>query len=108
MLTENKYYIQSRFLDNKTPPHIITLGILAGISAMNMSIFLPSLPSMARDFNVDYSVMQIFVSGYFVALAFFQLLIGPVSDRIGRKPTMLIAFLIFARSIQKVLLSMST
>jgi len=98
LLTENKYYIQSRFLDNKTPPHIITLGILAGISAMNMSIFLPSLPSMAREFNVDYSVMQIFVSGYFVALAFFQLLIGPVSDRIGRKPTMLIAFLIFTFS----------
>ena len=95
LLSENQYSRQSRFLNNSTPPHISTLAFLAGISAMNMGIFLPSLPSMAEDFEVSYGSMQIFVSGYFVALAFFQLLIGPVSDRIGRRATTIIAFLIF-------------
>jgi len=89
---------QSHFLDGSSPPHISTLAILAGVSAMNMSIFLPSLPSMARDFGVDYGTMQIFISGYFLSLAFFQLIIGPVSDRIGRKPTMLAAFFLFTVS----------
>merc|ERR1711965_1230868 len=42
--------------------------------------------------------MQIFISGYFLSLAFFQLIIGPVSDRLGRKPTMLLAFLLFTIS----------
>jgi DHA1 family bicyclomycin/chloramphenicol resistance-like MFS transporter len=89
---------QSRFFDGSSPPHISTLAILAGVSAMNMSIFLPSLPSMAKDFGVDYGTMQIFISGYFLSLAFFQLIIGPVSDRLGRKPTMLLAFLLFTIS----------
>ena len=85
-------------MDRSSPPHISTLAILAGVSAMNMSIFLPSLPSMAKDFDVDYGTMQIFISGYFLSLAFFQLIIGPVSDRIGRKPTMIAAFLLFTAS----------
>jgi DHA1 family bicyclomycin/chloramphenicol resistance-like MFS transporter len=98
LLSQNHYSKQSRFLNNKTPPHISTLAILAGISAMNMSIFLPSLPSMARDFDVSYGTIQIFISGYFLALAFFQLLTGPISDRIGRRTTMIIAFSIFTVS----------
>ena len=65
---------------------------------MNMSIFLPSLPSMAKDFGVDYGTMQIFISGYFLSLAFFQLIIGPVSDRLGRKPIMLLAISLFTIS----------
>ena len=98
MSGRNLYMSQSRFFDGSSPPHISTLAILAGVSAMNMSIFLPSLPSMAKDFGVDYGTMQIFISGYFLSLAFFQLRIGPVSDRLGRKPTMLLAFLLFTIS----------
>ena len=98
MSGKNLYMSQSHFLDRSSPPHISTLAILAGVSAMNMSIFLPSLPSMAKDFDVDYGTMQIFISGYFLSLAFFQLIIGPVSDRIGRKPTMIAAFLLFTTS----------
>ena len=98
MSGKNLYMSQSHFLDRSSPPHISTLAILAGVSAMNMSIFLPSLPSMAKDFDVDYGTMQIFISGYFLSLAFFQLIIGPVSDRIGRKPTMIAAFLLFTAS----------
>ena len=95
---KNLYMSQSHFLDGRSPPHISTLAILAGVSAMNMSIFLPSLPSMAKEFDVDYGTMQIFISGYFLSLAFFQLIIGPVSDRIGRKPTMIAAFVLFTLS----------
>ena len=35
-----------RFLDQSTPPHIATLILLAGLSALAMNIFLPSLPGM--------------------------------------------------------------
>ena len=98
MSGKNLYMSQSHFLDRSSPPHISTLAILAGVSAMNMSIFLPSLPSMAKDFDVNYGTMQIFISGYFLSLAFFQLIIGPISDRIGRKPTMIAAFLLFTAS----------
>lgn len=38
---------RSRFLKRDTPPHIVTLVLIAGIGALNMNIFLPSLPAMA-------------------------------------------------------------
>jgi DHA1 family bicyclomycin/chloramphenicol resistance-like MFS transporter len=46
-----------RFLDRSTPPHIATLILIAGISALNMSIFLPSLQAMAGYFETDYATM---------------------------------------------------
>ena len=40
-----------RFLDRKTPPHLATLILLSGISALSMNIFLPSLPNMTAWFQ---------------------------------------------------------
>ena len=66
-----------RFLDRNTPPHIATLILIAGISALNMSIFLPSLARMTRYFGTDYATMQLALSGYLAATALLQIIIGP-------------------------------
>ncbi len=84
-----------RFLDRTTPPHIITLILMAGLAALSLNIFLPSLPSMAASFGVPYSVMQLSVSLYLVATAVLQIFVGPISDRFGRRPVMLGATAIF-------------
>jgi MFS transporter, DHA1 family, multidrug resistance protein len=84
-----------RFLDRKTPPHVSTLILLAGISALNMSIFLPSLNHMADYFGTDYSVMQFALSGYLVATAVLQVIIGPISDKFGRRPVVIGSLVIF-------------
>ena len=84
-----------RFLDRKSPPHVLTLVILAGMSTLAMNIFLPSLPDMARHFGVDYAVMQLSVSVYLAGSAALQLLIGPVSDRFGRRVVIMAALLAF-------------
>ena len=86
---------QIRFFDNRTPPHISTLILLAGISALNMSIFLPSLTRMAEFFQTDYATMQLSVSGYLAATAVLQIFVGPLSDRFGRRKLMLGSLLIF-------------
>ncbi len=87
-----------RFLDRTTPPHIITLVVIAGVAALCMNVFLPSLAAMALYFEVDYAVMQFAVSGYLAATACLQLIIGPLSDLFGRRPVMLasIAIMIIA------------
>lgn len=85
-----------QFLDRTTPPHIFTLILLAGVSAMTMSVFLPSLPAMAETFGADYSVMQLSVSAYLACTAVIQILIGPISDRFGRRPVVLGALGVFA------------
>lgn len=84
-----------RFLDRTTPPHIITLVLMAGLAAMNMAVFLPSLPRMTTYFGTDYGVMQLSVSLYLAATAVLQLIIGPLSDRYGRRPVVLLCFVFF-------------
>ena len=78
-----------RFLDRATPPHIATLVLAAGIAAMSMNIFLPSLATMADYFDTSYAVMQFAVSGYLAGTAIIQIAIGPLSDLFGRRPVMI-------------------
>ncbi|MCY0095518.1 multidrug effflux MFS transporter [Hoeflea ulvae] len=83
------------FLDRATPPHIVTLVVISGLSALNMNLFLPSLPGIAAYYQADYAVVQLAVSGYLAFTALLQLIIGPLSDRYGRRPVMLTGLLIF-------------
>lgn len=85
----------ARKTEDRTPPHILTLVALSGLGALSMNVFLPSLPGMARYFGVDYGLMQLSVSAYLAANAALQLLIGPLSDRFGRRPVMLGALAVF-------------
>ena len=85
----------SRFMDRTSPPHVITLVLLAGLAALAMNVFLPSLPSMAAYFGTDYRVMQLSVSLYLAVNAVIQILIGPVSDRFGRRPVLLWSLAVF-------------
>lgn len=80
---------------HRSPPSIATLVALAGLSALSMNVFLPSLPGMARWFEVDYGVMQLSVSVYLAVTAFLQLFVGPISDLFGRRRVMLGALVIF-------------
>ncbi len=84
-----------RFLDRTTPPHIATLILLAGLSALSMNVFLPSLPGMTAHFDTDYRVMQLSVALYLAVNAVMQLFIGPISDRFGRRPVVLWSIAIF-------------
>lgn len=84
-----------RFFDRTTPPHIITLVLIAGLGAMNMSAFLPSLPAMTEHFQTDYGIMQLAVSLYLAMTAVLQLFIGPISDRYGRRSVLLWSFVVF-------------
>lgn len=86
---------RARFLDRSTPPHLLTLILIAGISALNMSVFLPSLSAMSAYFEADYAVMQLAVSLYLGTTAVTQIFIGPISDRYGRRPVLVISMALF-------------
>ncbi len=85
----------SRFLDRRSPPKIVTLTLLAGLSALTMNIFLPSLPGMAAWFGAPYALMQLSVALYLALSAVLQVMIGPVSDRYGRRSVILGALVLF-------------
>ncbi|PZX16305.1 DHA1 family bicyclomycin/chloramphenicol resistance-like MFS transporter [Palleronia aestuarii] len=84
-----------RFLDSRTPPHIATLILVTSLSALSMNLFLPSLPNMTTFFETDYGIVQISVAGYLFVNAAMQLIIGPVSDRYGRRAVLLTCIVIF-------------
>jgi DHA1 family bicyclomycin/chloramphenicol resistance-like MFS transporter len=84
-----------RFMDRASPPHILTLVCMAGVSALTQTIFLPSLAEMTVYFHTDYATMQLSVALYLGVNAVLQLLVGPLSDRFGRRPVLLWGFAIF-------------
>lgn len=77
------------------PPRLITLILLTAVSVLSLNLFLPSLPQMTRDFGVDYAIVNLSISGYLLISAVLQLIIGPLSDRYGRRPVMLGAMGVF-------------
>ena len=97
-----------RFLDRTTPPHVATLIMLAGLSAMAMNVFLPSLPQMAEYFGTDYSVMQLSVPLYLFISGLLQLFIGPLSDNLGRRRVMLGGIVLFGIATLGCLLAPNT
>ena len=82
-------------LDRRSPPHILTLILLAGIAALAMNIFLPSLPGMTAYFDTEYRLIQLSVAVYLGVNAVLQLFMGPISDRLGRRPVILGGLAIF-------------
>ncbi|GIT90547.1 Bcr/CflA family drug resistance efflux transporter [Jannaschia pagri] len=79
----------------RTPPHILTLVALVGVSTLSMNVFLPSLPAMAEFFAADYGLIQLSVGLYLGVNAVLQLIVGPLSDRYGRRPVILWGLVIF-------------
>ena len=88
-------FAKARFLDRRTPPHIGTLILLSGTGAVAMNMFLPSLPAMAVHFETDAGVMQLSVTLYLAMNAVFQIFLGPLSDRFGRRKVTLVSMAIF-------------
>ena len=91
-------YKDVRFLNRSTPPHILTLILLASISALTMNIFLPSLPNIASELNSSTSILGLSVGIYLASSAVLQLIIGPFSDQFGRRPLILWSLIIFCIS----------
>lgn len=60
-----------------------------------MNVFLPSLPGMADYFEAEYSLLQLSVGIYLGASAVLQIIIGPVSDQMGRRPVLLWGLALF-------------
>lgn len=74
---------------------MFTLFPLTGLSVLSLNMFLPSLSNMAADFQADYSLVSLSIAGYLASTAVLQVIIGPLSDRFGRRPVLLAGLAIF-------------
>lgn len=69
---------------------IILLAVLASVTPFAIDTYLPSMPSIAQDLGVEINKIEVTISIFLIFFAFGQLLGGVLSDRIGRKKTILI------------------
>jgi DHA1 family bicyclomycin/chloramphenicol resistance-like MFS transporter len=67
---------------------IFMLGLMAAISPLSMSIHIQSIPAIADDLRTSYASVQLTVSLFLLVFAFVQLFVGPLSDRLGRRPVL--------------------
>lgn len=79
----------------RTPPSLITLICATALAILSLNMFLPSLARMGEDFQVDYALINLSVAGYLAVSAGLQLIMGPLSDRFGRRPILLICMGLF-------------
>nr|WP_282563211.1 Bcr/CflA family efflux MFS transporter [Gymnodinialimonas phycosphaerae] len=66
-----------------------TLVLMTALSVLTLNMFLPALPAMGESFGVSEAVMGLAISGYMACAAVFQMSLGALSDRIGRRPVLL-------------------
>lgn len=64
---------------------IAVLGLLIALGPLTIDMYLPALPRIAEDLSVSSSVVQLTLTGTLAGLAIGQLVIGPLSDSLGRR-----------------------
>lgn len=65
------------------------LVVMTGVAPISLYILVPALPVLAATFQSDISVAQMTVSLYMIGIACSQLIMGPLSDKFGRRPVLL-------------------
>ncbi|MEP2784212.1 MAG: multidrug effflux MFS transporter [Pseudoruegeria sp.] len=80
----------------RTPPHLGTLIAMTSMAVLTLNMFLPSLASIAEDLNTSYATVNLSIAGYLAITAVLQILLGPLSDRYGRRPILLICLTLFS------------
>jgi DHA1 family bicyclomycin/chloramphenicol resistance-like MFS transporter len=64
---------------------IVMMGAVAALGPMTIDMYLPALPKIANDLSVSSSLAQLTLTGTLAGLGLGQLLVGPVSDSLGRR-----------------------
>src|SRR3954467_13690732 len=75
-------------VDVKAPSRIrmiVVLGVMVALGPLTIDMYLPALPRIAEDYSVSSSVVQLTLTGTLAGLALGQLVIGPLSDSLGRR-----------------------
>ena len=71
--------------------YVLVLGALTALGPFTIDIYLPSLPLVQSDFGVSVSAVQITLSATIIGFALGQLIVGPWSDKVGRRLPLIIA-----------------
>ena len=75
---------------------LILLSGLAFLMPLIIDIFLPAIPAMAASFDVSTGEIQITLASLNLGAAIGQIVYGPLADRFGRRPVIIVAMSVFS------------
>lgn len=73
----------------------IVLGLLSAVGPFAIDMYLPALPSIASDLSASTAATQMTLMVFFLAFGICQIVYGPVSDMVGRKPPLYFGLVLF-------------
>ena len=74
---------------------VICLGLVATLAPLSIDMYMPSFPTLREDFGATAAQIQLTLSGYMLGFTLGQLGYGPLSDRFGRRPVLLVGIIIY-------------
>jgi MFS transporter, DHA1 family, multidrug resistance protein len=79
------------------PALVVLLAMAMSLTALGIDLLLPAFPALREELGLAPSSTEIsgFVTAYFIGLAVGQLTLGPLSDRFGRKPLLVVGMVIY-------------
>src|SRR4029453_13593691 len=84
------YSPASAFVGRRYVQLVLVLGALMAIGPLTIDTYLPALPQLSSEMGATDSQVQLTITGLLVGLGFGQLIIGPLSDALGRRKPLLI------------------
>lgn len=73
----------------------LVLGLLSAIGPFAIDMYLPALPDIGRSLGAEVGSVQLTLTAFFLSIGLGQLLYGPVSDMVGRKPPLYAGLALF-------------
>ncbi len=73
----------------------LTFGALMAIGPFSINMYLPSLPTLQREFGAHPAEVQLTLAVYFIGMALGQIPYGALADRWGRRPPMLLGVILY-------------
>jgi DHA1 family bicyclomycin/chloramphenicol resistance-like MFS transporter len=74
---------------------VLLLTLLLGIQPVTTDLYLPALPTLQRDLGTGIAAAQLTLSALIISFGFGQLVCGPLSDRFGRRPVLLVGLALY-------------
>ncbi|WP_308291505.1 multidrug effflux MFS transporter [Microbacterium sp. G2-8] len=71
--------------------YVLLLGALTALGPFTVDLYLPAFPLLEADFDTTSAAIQLTLTGTMVGFALGQLIVGPLSDKYGRRTPLLIA-----------------
>ncbi|SIT68763.1 MFS transporter, DHA1 family, bicyclomycin/chloramphenicol resistance protein [Microbacterium sp. RU33B] len=70
--------------------YVILLGALTALGPFTIDLYLPAFPVLEQDFDTTAAAIQLTLTGTMIGFALGQLIVGPLSDKVGRRLPLLI------------------